>query len=161
LGQPQLHQIQWINDDGTVERRAEWTSPDTTVSEPVGLGFSLGIPAPLVSLGAWLTTPFLPSSLWKGKDTPLGRMGEFFFYFKVWLGTSLLIGIATGGACRLRERTVFGTSNWFWPILVGACGWFGWMGYICLRPLPARLPRGAWLPSRPEPAQPIDTEIFA
>jgi ABC-2 type transport system ATP-binding protein len=40
-------------------------------------------------------------------------------------------------------------------------GWFVWIGYCCVRPLPARLPGGRWMPSQPEPNRPIGTEVFA
>ena len=151
--------IKWLDAEGHVDRVAEAKLSYKPPSPPfdIGLAAYLGIPSPLVAFGSWLATPFLPEFTMEANST----LGEFFHYLKLWLGLSLLTGIATGWACRRRERDCFGSSSWFWPIIVGACGWFGWMGYICLRPLPARLPRGQWLPAQPEPAQPLGTEIFA
>ena len=154
--------IKWLDAEGHVERVAEAKLNYKPPSPPLDMGLAayLGFPSPLVAFGSWLYTPFLPEYSMKA-NSPLGRLAEFFQNMKLWIGLSLLTGIATGWACRCRERDIFGSSSWFWPILVGACGWFGWMGYICLRPLPARLPRGKWLPAQPEPAQPLGTEIFA
>ncbi len=154
--------IKWLDAEGHVEREAEAKLNYKPPSPPLDMGLAayLGFPSPLVAFGSWLATPFLPEHTLVA-NSPLGRIFEFFHHMKLWIGLSLLTGIATGWACRRRERDCFGSSSWFWPILVGACGWFGWMGYICLRPLPARLPRGQWLPAQPEPAQPLGTEIFA
>jgi len=44
---------------------------------------------------------------------------------------------------------------------VGALGWFGWMGYIGVRPLPARLPHGPWMPEQPDSNRPVGIEVFA
>ena len=154
--------IKWLDSEGHVAREAEAKLSYKPPSPPldVGLAAYLGFPSPLVAFGSWLYTPFLPEFTMVS-NSPLGRLSEFFQYMKLWIGLSLLTGIATGWACRRRERDCFGSSSWFWPIIVGACGWFGWMGYICLRPLPARLPHDKWFPAQPEPAQPLGTEIFA
>ena len=154
--------IKWLDAEGHVERVAETKLNYKPPSPPLDMGLAayLGFPSPLVAFGSWLYTPFLPEFALVA-NSPLGRLSEFFHHMNLWVGLSLLTGIATGWACRRRERDCFGSSSWFWPIIVGACGWFGWMGYICLRPLPARLPRGKWLPAQPEPAQPLGTEIFA
>ncbi len=158
----QHHRIFWLGEDGQTDRREELTldfsyglqlNPNTA--------FSLACPSPVVAFGALFIAPaFMPEES-PETQTYSGRLMQFFADARGWFIVSLVTGILTGWACRRREREVFGSSNWLWPILVGACGWFGWMGYICLRPLPARLPHGQWLSAQPEPNRPLGTEIFA
>ena len=162
-GRLQQVNILWMDAQGQIERRAVtqlfgsssdlWLDPDVACC--------LSLPIPIASVGALSISPWLIEPASTDMPKTFGGFSQFFAEFKMWLVISLLTGIVTGWACRRRERDVFGRSGWFWPILVGAFGWFGWMGYICLRPLPARLPHGCWMPARPEPNQPLGTEIFA
>ena len=89
------------------------------------------------------------------------RLFQFLSFVKIWIIVSVLVGLGTAWQVRRREVDVFQSSSWFWPILAGACGWFGWIGYSFVNPLPARLPNHQWLPAQPEPARPLGTEIFA
>jgi hypothetical protein len=85
---------------------------------------------------------------------------EYLNHYAISLLASMLIGLMTGWAAWRREREVFGEPSWFWPVLVGLCGWFGWVAYICLRPLPARLSNRSWMSSTPDAITPIGIEIF-
>jgi len=155
--------IKWLDARGQVVRREEadlqgWVEESTW---DFFAGISLGLPSPVVSFVAWAVSPYFQPSRWTASQTYFERLYASFHDLKGWLAITFVIGVASGWACRRRERDVFGSSSWFWPILVGTCGWFGWMGYICVKPLPARLPHGRWLPAQPEPNQPLGTEIFA
>jgi len=104
---------------------------------------------------------FVAPSFMSGSDSYEQRLRMAGAMLWGWVLLAVLVGIACGWACRRRERDVFGNTSWLWPVLVGLCGWFGWMAYICLRPLPARLPHGQWMPSQPDPGRPLGTEVFA
>ena len=89
-----------------------------------------------------------------------GRLAVIVSAFGSWLIFSFLVGLVVGWDCWRRER-IRGSTGWIWPIAVGLCGWFGWMAYVSLRPLPARLPNRQRLAARPEPNLSVGTEIFA
>lgn len=162
-GDPTTTQLYWLDESGGIERRGEVILASvggTTVFE-LTLGVGVTVPAPIISLATIGIAPLVSPRMPTEPASYLGRVGYYAATFKVWLITSLIIGGLTAWAARRRERDVFHNESWLWPILVGLCGWFGWMGYICLRPLPARLPHGAWFPAQPEPNRPLGTEIFA
>ncbi len=163
---PHTARIFWIDVTGRVERQVDTEYAVGGAWNPAGLE-AAAFPAPVIPFVAAFVAPFteaqhvLHAQRGDKPSSYFGHVGDFFRMFKVWLVASLLIGLATGWAARRREVDVFHNPSWLWPVLVGACGWFGWMGYICLRPLPARLPHGQWLPAQPEPNRPLGTEIFA
>jgi len=158
----QHHRISWLGEDGQTARTEEVTLDYTYgLQLNPSIAFSLACPSPVVAVGALFIAPAFTPADSPETQTYSGRVAQFFAEAWGWFAVALLTGILTGWTCRRRERDVFGSSHWLWPILVGACGWFGWMGYICLRPLPARLPHGQWLPTTPEPNPALGTEIFA
>lgn len=127
----------------------------------IDLFMSACLPLPLASLGAITIGPLVaPNEFTKTGATSTPHQ-NYLRYFRRYLISSLLIGLATGWAARRRERDVFGSSSWLWPVLVGAAGWFGWIAYICIRPLPARIAGQSWITSTPAPIQRLGTEIFA
>ena len=153
--------ITWRDTDGNIERREEAhlaVFDDTSFpSTFVNLGMCVFLPSPIVPCAACV---MISPVLYNG-DIELARFYRLLDQLKWWIASTIITGVATGWASRRRERDVFGSSSWHWPILVGICGWFGWIAYICLRPLPARLPQGQWMPARPEPPRSLGTEIFA
>ena len=158
----QHHRISWLGQEGQAARTEELTL-DYTYGLPLNpnTAFSLACPSPIVAMSALFIAPIFTPADSPETQTYSGRLSRLFAESRGWFAVALLTGILTGWSCRRRERDVFGSFNWLWPILVGACGWFGWIGYICLRPLPARLPHGQWLPTKPEPNPRLGTEIFA
>ncbi|WP_010583411.1 hypothetical protein [Schlesneria paludicola] len=160
---PEDCRVVWIKPDGLIEREVElklhgYHAVDAQIFQSMA---SLVCPAPIVAWGAQVAAPiFLPQEIGK-TQTYLERSADFAHAFQVWLATSTIVGLIAGWACRRREVGVFHNKNWFWPILIGISGWFGWVGYIFMRPLPARLPDGSWLPKEPTPAPPLGIEIFA
>ena len=156
----QIHDVKWFDARGAVERTEHLTLHYPGNQIPLA-AFDLCAPIPMISFGAWFAAPSVrPAS----PDEPARystRFAEFAATMWHWLVSSLLIGLASGWSCWQRERQVFGRSGWAWAILVGICGWFGWVGYIFLRPLPARLPNLQWIPSQPEPNVALGIEIFA
>jgi hypothetical protein len=156
----QKYEILWLDEQGGVERKAQATL------NQAGRGmfatvFAVCVPAPMISFGAWFAAPPLRSDSQNEPADYSQRFAEFAAQMWPWLISSLLVGIASGWSCWRRERLVFERSGWAWAILVGLCGWFGWVGYIFLRPLPARLPNHHWIRAQPEPNVPLGTEIFA
>jgi len=150
----------WMDDDGRMVRQADteifrYVPP---LQQYFDWSVSASCPIPLVSVGAAFCAPaFMPP---EPNLTYFGSCLKLFNDLKLWVMTSVIVGLISGWFCRRRQRDVFGVTNWFWPILVGICGLFGWIGYICVFPLPARLPGGTWLPSKPEPARSQGVEIY-
>jgi hypothetical protein len=152
----------WMDNAGHVQRRAEITVHDSKLMLVNSFWMCIpAFPAPIVSLGALFVVPGVMPPSSAETQSYSGRFWQFLHEFRGWIVTSSLAGVLTAWACRRRECRVFGRSGWFWPILVGTCGWFGWIGYACLRPQPARQPQGGWLPAQPEPGRPLGTEVFA
>lgn len=163
--QPAEHTFVWFDAAGQETRRATTRTSNLNRSPSGALataGLSVSMPAPVIPLGVLTIGPWVSSPMdFPGVTTVGERFQRILWFVAGWLAVTVAIGIACGWACRRRERDVFQNASWLWPILVGFCGWFGWLGYICLRPLPARLPHGRWLPEQPEPNLPLGTEIFA
>jgi hypothetical protein len=163
--QPAEHTFVWFDAAGEETRRATAQTSNLNTSTSGALmtaGMSISAPVPVVPLGLLTIGPWVSSPTeFPGTTTVGERFQRLLLFVGGWLAVTVAIGIACGWACRRRERDVFHNPSWFWPILVGLCGWFGWLGYICTRPLPARLPHGHWLPSQPDPVTPLGTEIFA
>jgi hypothetical protein len=159
----QHYKVSWLGADGQVEQQEELTL-DRGTSFPgpyAGIALAVCVPAPIGALGTLLIAPADESGrVWKAHSYS-ARFAELASDLMAWIVGSLLVGLVSGWACLCRERDVFGRTGWAWPLLVGICGWFGWIAYICLRPLPARLPSGQWMPSQPEPNRPLGTEIYA
>jgi hypothetical protein len=156
------HEFTWYAADGSIEKQAEvatkqYSDPPLAV---LAAGLSAGGPAPIGPVAAIAAAPWV-LRMEGNPDSFGGRLNLAFRIFGAWLVIALAIGVACAWACRRREVDVFGNASWLWPILVGALGWFGWMAYICIRPLPARLPHGHWMPPQPEPNRPVGTEVFA
>ena len=162
LDHPENHRIIWVDSDGRIERELE-TKLHGYRSVDTGLQTFAGVicPAPIVSLGSWFVAPFFMAKELLETQTYFERFSSFAQTFASWLVVSAAAGLLSGWACRRRELDVFGNQGWFWPILVGISGWFGWVGYACVRPLPARLANGIWMPKHPESTPLIGTEIFA
>jgi hypothetical protein len=155
--------ISWFNEAGEVERRQDVELPPSTESKILSFPTMVAAsqPSPMTAFVAWVFGPFFSYHEPDATRNYFGELWHALIEFKLWCLVSLLAGGIAGWACRNRERDVFGNKHWFWPIVVGLCGWFGWMGYICVRPLPARLSNRQWMPIQPEPVRPIGTEIFA
>lgn len=159
-GPKQQVKVIWMDDDGRMVREAdtEIFRYVTPLQRYFDWSISASCPIPLISVGASICAPaFLPP---EPNMTYLDHSWKMFNDLKLWVSTSVIAGLISGWYCRRRQRDVFGVTNWFWPILVGICGLFGWIGYICVFPLPARLSGGTWLPSKPEPARPQGVEIY-
>lgn len=154
--------IRWLNEDGSVERSEEVSlaSPQTNNLD-LTLGAALILPAPALPLAVVWIAPLIEPQILAKSESYFTRVQRHLAMFSGWLMISLAVGVLAGAACRQRELNVFGNESWVWPVVVGLCGWFGWIGYSFLRPLPARLPSGQWLPAQPEPNRPLGTEIFA
>ncbi len=158
--QPYSCEIQWFQPDGKLIR-TETRTLATMGDIPISFyNVYLAVPTPLV--------PFIglaigPSAMaWDGDPRDYAtRFRRMFDLTGTWLLVALAIGITCGFACRRREVRIYGNRSWLWPIVVGLCGWFGWIGYICVRPLPARLPDGTYLTRIPEPALATGYEILA
>jgi hypothetical protein len=160
ISQPQSYEIQWFHPDGTPARTETCTlarTPEVSISS---VNLNLALPTPLVPL---IGLAIGPSAMaWDGDSRDYAtRFQRMLDLTSAWLLLALAVGLACGYACRRREVQIYGNRAWLWPIVVGLCGWFGWIGYICLRPLPARLPDGKYLPRIPEPALPTGYEILA
>ena len=156
------HQLTWYDAGGSVVKQAEAVTQSyaggSTV--PFTTGASLICPTPIAPLVGLAIGPWMAA----GREARLAypeRLRLIWDQVWSWLLVTSVISLVIGWACRRRERDVFGNASWLWPILVGVLGWFGWMAYICLRPLPARLPHGRWMPAQPEPNRPLGTEVFA
>lgn len=154
-------EIQWFNADGTLARTATRTLKSTSNQE---VGNSLVVaavfPLPLVPLIGLTVAPHFMA--WDGDTRGWSeRFGEVWSWISGWFLATTFIGFLCAWACRRRELQVFHNASWWWPVTVGCLGWFGWIGYINLRPLPAKLPAGGYLPDHPDPALPTGSEIFA
>lgn len=159
-GPKQDVRVIWMDQDGRLTRQQDTETFKYAAPLERYFNWSISIccPIPLVSVGACVCAPaFLPP---EANLTYLDRSWKLLNELKFWIMSTLILGLASGWCCRRRQRDVFGVTNWFWPILVGSCGLFGWIGYICVFPLPAWLPGGTWLPSKPEPARPQAVEIY-
>ncbi|MEI8380751.1 MAG: hypothetical protein WCJ09_11520 [Planctomycetota bacterium] len=150
-------EIIWCDESGIETRREEVTLSQAGefTNEP-----ALFVPAPVVAwslcgIGSWLVPGFAPPEL-----SPMQKVQRFSLQNWFWLLTSAMIGIATAWDCRRREQ-IWGRKGWVWPVTVGLLGLFGWVGYVCLRPLPQRRPDGEWMIHPPEPNPPLGIEIFA
>jgi hypothetical protein len=163
VGGPRSSHIWWFGEAVQIERETD--IPDRTIvregSQIEMAAFAFTVPSPVVVTSGMFLAPLFGPSSWEPNLSYAKRLGVAFKAIRLWLALTLAIGILTGWACRRREIAVFGSSSWFWPILVGLFGWFGWVGYTRVRPLPARLPVPQWMPLKPEPSLPIGTEIFA
>lgn len=140
--------VQWIAPDNQIERTTELDLNSSKVERAVLIPPAF-LPLPLASFGGWVISSIFQPRMKESID------------FGPWMIISLIVGIAAGWACYLRERDVFQSGNLLMPIAVGLGGWFGWIGYSFVRPLPARQANRQWMPARPEPNLPIGTEIFA
>jgi hypothetical protein len=160
-------QIYWLDENGQIERQAEANLVrqlhTAGISESIYI--SILFPIPILPNAIATIGPLINPALFQGKSydpLPYSQMvWKAYQDSAIWIALSILVGLLTGLVCRRREVDVFGNHGWMWPIIVGVTGWFGWMGYICVRPLPARLPNRQWMPNQPEPVRPIGTEIFA
>ncbi len=156
------HQLTWYDASGSIVKQAETVTqnPVSQSAVPFTTGASLVCPTPIAPLVGLMVGPWVVS----GREAQFAysaRLGIIWNFVWGWLLTTSIISLVIGWACRRRERDVFDNASWLWPILVGGLGWFGWMAYICLRPLPARLPHGRWMPTQPDPNRPLGTEVFA
>lgn len=155
----QKHDLTWFDEKGAVERTASVELHPYRNGALVD-SLPLSCPVPIVSVGACFIAPFVVPSLANEGVTPSEKIASFASNVRYWLITSIVAGLIAGWDCRRRER-LQGHNGWIWPVVVAFAGWFGWISYICLRPLPARLPNLHWMPSQPDPNRPLGTEIFA
>lgn len=148
--------VAWYDNQGILKREEDVTlhqsqrrngDPALYCPIPVAAWLFCGV-------GGWLAPGLMPEGL-----SPLQQILEICSVHWLWLLTSTVIGIVAAWDCRRRER-IWGCAGWGWPIAVGILGWFGWVGYVCLRPLPQRLPGGQWMIHPPEPNRPLGIEIF-
>ena len=151
----------WLTDDGQIDRQIEFelhTTNNYALLMP--LGFAACLPCPIVCAGFISVAPAVNNEF--TDESTYGRRFQVVFkIFRWWAISSLMIGFACGWACRRREVEVFGSRSWFWPLIVAISGWFGWIGYSCVRRLPARKLKQEWMPSQPEPNARLGTEIYA
>ena len=160
FGNPRHALIEWFTEDGKLTRTESCELAQIPENQPgnLALTFTLPVPtAPLIGLAIG------PAAMAQDGDTRpySARLSRMLELCGVWFVLSLLIGLACGWIVRLRELKIRHNKSWVWPITVGCLGWFGWIGYICLRPLPAKLPDGSRMPAHPEPNRLTGIEIFA
>lgn len=151
------NEIIWCDESGVEIRREEVTLNRARefTNEP-----ALFAPAPvaawaLCGIGSWLVPGLAPPELSRMQKVHRVSVQNW-----TWLLTSTMIGMATALDCRRRER-IWGRKGAIWPVSVGLLGLFGWVGYVCLRPLPQRQTDGEWMIHPPEPNLPLGIEIFA
>ena len=153
----------WVDANGQIEKEMDLELNKRRVtggSELLLAGFVS--PVPVLPIAATTIGPLFVSQ--QDDDLPNTYGGRFLYVLRItwfWILSSTLIGIAACWACRRRERDVFGSTSWFWPILMLPCGFFGWVAYVFLKPLPPRLPNRQWRTAVPEPVLPLGTEIYA
>lgn len=152
----------WFDAKGQQVRTAEANLANPRQETPFMTGVILSSiwPTPLISSGTFLLAPLISQNR-TADQSYTEYLAKSFGEIQMWLLFTLVIGVLSGWACRRREQMVFGSPGWVWPVIVGACGLFGWIGYICLRPLPSRVSDGSWMPAQPAPNRPLGTEIFA
>lgn len=154
------NRILWLEEDNSIERSAD-VDTHSASGRVTPAAISLIAPFPLASGVMCVALPIVLPRVAAEFSGSSGSLQEVCGDYRFWLASSLIIGLIAAWASWRRERDVFKTNNLMWPTVIFAGGFFGWMAYICLKPLPARLPDKRWLPEKPEPARPIGTEIFA
>ncbi|MDX1965629.1 MAG: hypothetical protein SFV23_00535 [Planctomycetaceae bacterium] len=157
------YEFRWFNTDGSLARslsrellgrQSQQLEPETQ-----SVGLAVCLPAPILSLGVTLLAPLF--MVFDGVGDYSANLAFVARWIAVWVLATLATGVACGWACRRRELEIYQSRSWMWPIVVGLLGWFGWVGYHCLRPLPAKLPDGRWMPRRPDVVPPLGCELMA
>ncbi len=152
--------VHWIGKEGEITR-TETVELSRAASQSFDPDMSIVLPVPLILVLNTIIAPAFPSVDDVESSTYFTRMQTVWKGEEVWAISTVIVGLLVAVAVRWRERKVFRNSGWMWPVAAGLFGWFGWMAYICLRPLPAKQSNGAWMPAQPEPNRPLGTEIFA